>query len=296
MMHADETPVDEAMVRRLLHTQMPTFADLPLRVVEPWGTDNAIWRLGEDLVVRLPRIGWARTQVERDAVWLPRLTPRLPVAIPAPVAVGDPGEGYPYPWAVHRWIEGEPAARSRMDDPKVFATDLARFVARLRETPADGDDVPVARNPARPLCDYDEATRVVIEGASHLIDTERALAVWEAGLNAKPHSGPPVWVHGDLEGNCLLRNGRLGGVIDWGSLCVGDPAVDVQVVWSPLFNEASRAAFLDALGVDDDTLARSRAAAINQACAALPYYLDTYPEIVERSWHKLAVLGVMPVV
>jgi aminoglycoside phosphotransferase (APT) family kinase protein len=101
-------------------------------------------------------------------------------------------------------------------------------------------------------------------------------------------------VQGDLEGNCLVRDGRLCGIVDWGSACAGDPAVDVQVVWSPLFTDESRGVFLDALGVDDATLARSRGAAINQACAALPYYLHTYPRIVERSWHKLAALGVLP--
>lgn len=89
-----------------------------------------------------------------------------------------------------------------------------------------------------------------------------------------------------------MRDGRLAGLVDWGSACGGDPAVDAQVVWSPLFTEASRAAFLSALEVDDATLARSRGAAINQACAALPYYLHTYPLIVERSRHKLAALGV----
>ena len=105
-----------------------------------------------------------------------------------------------------------------------------------------------------------------------------------------------MWVQGDLEGNCLVGDdGRLCGIVDWNSACVGDPAVDVQVVWSPLFTDASRRTFLDALDVDDATLIRrSKGAAINQACAALPYYLDTYPLIVERSWHKLAALGVGP--
>lgn len=105
----------------------------------------------------------------------------------------------------------------------------------------------------------------------------------------------PIWVQGDLEGNCLVRDGRLCGIVDWGSACASDPAVDIQVVWSPLFTDESRGAFLDALDVDDATLMRSRGAAINQACAALPYYRDTYPLIVERSWHKLAALGVLPV-
>ena len=107
-------------------------------------------------------------------------------------------------------------------------------------------------------------------------------------------AGSPVWVHGDIEGDCLLRSGHLLGIVDWGSACAGDPAVDIQVVWSPLFTEDSRRVFLDALGVDDAALARSRGAAIHQACGALRYYLDTYPLIVERSWHKLAAPGVEP--
>lgn len=292
-MHHDEVPVDETLVRRLLAAQLPDWAELPLTIVEPWGTDNAIWRLGDDLVVRLPRIGWARGQVLRDATWLPRLAPHLEVPIPEPVAVGEPGEDYPYPWAVHRWIDGEPAHLDRIADRSAFAHDLARFVTRLRAVPA-AEDAPLARNRARPVADYDEATRAVIAGAAHLVDAPAAVAVWEEALAARPHEGPSVWVHGDLDGNVLLRNGRLAGVVDWGSLCVGDPAVDAQVVWSPLFDDRSRAVFVEALGVEDEQLARSRGAAIHQACAALPYYLHTYPAIVARSWAKLAVLGVGP--
>ena len=140
--------------------------------------------------------------------------------------------------------------------------------------------------------EYDDATRLAIQRAAHLIDAPAALAVWEEALSAPSYAGAPGWVQGDLEGNCLANQGRLCGIVDWGSSCVGDPAVDVQVVWSPLFTNESRRAFLDDLEVDDATLARSRGAAINQACAALPYYLNTYPQIVERSWHKLRELGV----
>jgi aminoglycoside phosphotransferase (APT) family kinase protein len=288
-MHDDEVEVDEALVRRLLAAQLPELAGLPLAIVEPWGTDNAIWRLGPDLVVRLPRIRWAVGQIDREATWLPRLAPHLPVAVPGPVALGEPGEGYPHRWAVHRWIPGEGAALHRMDDPVRFARDLAMVVERLQTVPTDG--APAARNRARPPQAYDESTRAAIDRASHLIDAPAATAVWEEALAAAP-SGGVVWVHGDLEGNCLVRDGRLGGLVDWGSACAGDPAVDVQVVWSPLFTEASRQVFLDALEVDDDTIARARGASVNQACAALPYYLDTYPLIVERSWHKLDALGV----
>lgn len=289
-MHVDEVDIDEALVRRLLASQLPRWSALPLTVVEPWGTDNAIWRLGDELVVRLPRIAWAAPQVELEATWLPRLAPHLPIAVPQPIAIGEPAHGYPHRWAVHRWLPGDPASYERVAAPDDFAADLARVVAALQRMPTDG--APPARNRARPLAEYDGDTRRVIEGAGHLVDADAARAVWESAIGARPHDGPPVWVHGDLEGNCLLLDGRLAGLVDWGSVCAGDPAVDVQVVWSPLFDDRSRTVFLDALGVDADTLARSRGAAIQQACAALPYYAETYPLIVERCWHKLAQLGV----
>lgn len=291
-MHNEEVEVDDSLVRHLLASQMPGLADRRLTMIEPWGTDNAIWRLGDDLVVRLPRIHWATGQIEREATWLPRLAPHLPVAVPEPVAVGVPGDGYPYRWAVHRWIPGDGASLERVDSPVTFSLDLADVVRRLQAVPTDG--APSARNRARPLHEYDESTRQAIDSASHLIDAVAALAVWDEALAAPPYDGPPVWVQGDLEGNCLVRDGRLCGIVDWGSACAGDPAVDVQVVWSPLFTEGSRRAFLDSLDVDNATLARSRGAAINQACAALPYYMHSYPLIVERSWHKLDSLGVRP--
>lgn len=289
-MHHDEIHVDEGLVRRLLAQQFPKVASATLTPVEPWGTDHAIWRLGDDLVVRLPRIHWASDQVELEDRWLPFFASRLPIAVPEPVAVGQPGNGYPFRWAVHRWLPGAAAMPTSIGDSVAFALDLAHVARALRRVPSDG--APAAKNRARPLREYDDATRSAIDGAGELIDADAALAVWEKALAAPPHDGPPVWVHGDLEGNCLVRGGRLSGLVDWGSACAGDPAVDVQVIWSSLFTDGSRRAFLRELEVDDATITRSRGAAINQACAALPYYLHTYPGIVERSWHKLAVLGV----
>lgn len=291
-MHDDEVDVNHQLVAELVASQHHELADLQLTVVEPWGTDNAIWRLGEDLVVRLPRIPSASGQVERDATWLPVLAPSLPRPIPEPIAIGEPQAGYPFRWAIHRWIPGEAATLAGQAAPETFARDLAAFVESLQAVPST--DAPPARNRARPLHHYDAETRRAIESASHLIDADAATEVWEQAVAATPHRGPAVWVHGDLEGNCLLADGDLSGIVDWGSVCAGDPAVDVQVAWSPLFTERSRAVFLDALGADEASVARSRGAAIHQACAALPYYLHTYPEIVERSWHKLAALGVRP--
>lgn len=289
-MHEDEVEIDHGLVRRLVATQFPQLADQPLRMVEPWGTDNAIWRLGGDMVIRLPRIHWATEQVDKEATWLPRLARYLTVSLPKPIAIGEPSAEYPYRWAIHQWLPGDPASHERIDNPLDFADELAQTVIELRSVPIEG--APPARNRARPLQDYDESTRRAIAAASHLIDADAALSTWDDALAAPPHDEPPVWVHGDLEGNCLLADGRLSGLVDWGSACAGDPAVDVQAVWSPLFTEDARTRFLDLVGADDATTTRSRGAAINQACAALPYYLHTYPLIVERSRHKLRALGV----
>ena len=141
--------MDEALVHRLLVAQLPALAELPLRIVEPWGTDNAIWRLGEELVVRLPRIGWAASQPDKEARWLPQLAPELMVAIPVPVAIGEPSEEYPFRWAVHRWLPGHPAGPGRIGDQRAFAADLARTVIELRSVPTRG--APPAHNRARPL-------------------------------------------------------------------------------------------------------------------------------------------------
>lgn len=209
----------DALVRRLLAAQMPHLADRSISMVEPWGTDNGIGRLGDDLVVRPPRIGWAEGQVAREATWLPRLAPHLPVAVPEPAAVGAPVDDCPYRWGVHRWIPGHGADLSTIDDP-------ARWPSSSR-TSSRRSSACRRRVPRRPA-----------------IELGRGFGGLGRGLVAAPHDGPPVWVHADLEGDCLVQDGRLGGVVDWGSSCAGDPTVDVPVVWSPLFTEESRTAFL----------------------------------------------------
>lgn len=289
-LHDDEVEIDEGTARRLISSQFPDLADEPLLIVEPWGTANAVWRVGGELVARFPRYPGSAAQPERDHRVLPLMASHLKVPVPEAVAVGRPDGDYPFAWSLHRWIDGEPAEWAAMPDPSPFALDLADTMRELQGIPAV--DAPPARNRARPLADYDAETRHWIAGAADVVDADAALAVWGDALAAPPHDGAPVWVHGDLEGNCLAHRGRLAGLVDWGSACAGDPAVDVQVVWSPLFDETSRRAFLDALDVDDATLRRSRGAAVNQACAAMAYYLDTYPPIVERSRHKLTQLGI----
>lgn len=293
-MHDDEVAVDEAVVRRLLESQLPDLAGLPLQRIEAWGTDHVIFRLGEHLSVRLPKIGWATGQGERESTWLPRLAPHLPVEVPVPVAVGRPADGFAHPWYVAPWLDGanpDPAS----DDLVPLAVDLAAFVRALQRIPATG--APSTRPGRRggPLAAADSSTRVPAERlrAETGVDVDALLAVWEAGVRAPAWAGPAVWVHGDLmEGNLLVRDGRLTGVIDWGGLSAGDPAVELMVAWS-LFDARSRAVYRDALGfVDDAMWLRGRAWAVSAALQALPYYRDTNPDIVARSWRTVrAVLS-----
>jgi aminoglycoside phosphotransferase (APT) family kinase protein len=278
-MHVDEVDTDVSLVGRLLAAQFPQWADLPIEPVLSTGTDNAIYRLGDDMAVRLPRIHGATGQVDKEHRWLPRLAPLLPLAIPIPLAKGTPGEGYPWHWSVYRWLEGQNATIERIADPCQAARQLAQFIAALQRIDPTGGPHPGQYNSYRgvPLAMRDSQTRAAISSLDGMLDTGAVTAVWEAALNAPLWSGPPVWIHGDLQGgNLLVQQGRLSAVIDFGCLGVGDPACDLIVAWS-LFSGESRDAFRAALPVEDATWARGRGWALSQALIFIPYYLDTNP-------------------
>jgi aminoglycoside phosphotransferase (APT) family kinase protein len=287
-MHADEVATDAALVRRLLAAQFPQWADLPIAPVASAGTDNALYRIGDALVVRLPRIAGATGQVDKDHRWLPRLAPHLPLAIPAPLAKGEPGEGYPYPWAICQWLAGENATFDRLADPRQAATDLARFIAALQRIDATGVRGNLGSRGVL-LATRDAYTRAAIADAHNLglIDTDAVLAAWEAALQAPTWDRPPVWLHGDLQsGNLLATDGRLSAVIDFGCLNVGDPAADVMAAWLYLPAEV-REDFRAALGVDDATWARGRGWALSVSIVALPYYHITNPVLAGISRHAI---------
>lgn len=287
-MHADEVDIDEALVRRLLATQLPQFAERPLTQIEAWGTDHAIFRLGDDLSVRLPKIGWAAKQGEKETRWLPRLAPHLPIEVPVPVAVGEPADGYPFGWYVSPWLEGENPPVDGSLDLRQLAVDLAAFVLALQRIDTTGAPTPKPAQRGGPLALADRSTREPAAQLHDETDVDALLAVWDAGLDAPSWAGPAVWAHGDLaDGNLLVRDGRLSGVIDWGSLIVGDPAVELMVAWN-LFDTESRAVYREALGfVDEAMWLRGRAWATSAAIQALPYYRDTNPDIVARSWRTV---------
>jgi aminoglycoside phosphotransferase (APT) family kinase protein len=268
-MHADELDVDVGLVRRLLQAQFPAWSELPLEPVLPRGTDHAIFRLGDELVVRLPRIGWAVGQPELEQEWLPRLAPHLTLAVPRPVALGAPGEGYPHRWAVHTWVPGEPATAERIGDPVEAALDLARFVTALWRI--DTADAPPAGR-GEPLSTRDEQTRIWLGRLDGVVDTAAVTEVWEAALAAPVWDGSPLWVHGDLDSrNLLAVDGRLSGLVDFGCLGVGDPACDVSTAWK-MFPGETRDAFRAELGVDDATWSRARGHVVSQSLGALAYY------------------------
>jgi aminoglycoside phosphotransferase (APT) family kinase protein len=273
-MHDHEVDIDAALVCRLLAAQLPRWADLPIEPVPSAGTDNALYRLGDDRVVRLPRVQWAAGQVDKEQRWLPKLAPLLPLTIPVPLAVGAPGEGYPWHWSVYEWLEGEDATLENVADPSEVARELARFVVDLQRIDPGGGPSPGRHNVFRgvPLAMRDEYTRSAITALQDVLDTDVATAAWEAALEQPAWDGPPVWIHGDLKpGNLLARRGRLDAVIDFGCLGVGDPACDLQVAWN-FFSGEARSAFREALQVDGTTWARGRGWALSVALVALPYY------------------------
>jgi aminoglycoside phosphotransferase (APT) family kinase protein len=279
-MHADEAEIDADLVRRLLAAQFPHWADLSIEPVASAGTSNALYRLGDDMSVRLPRIAEATGQVATERRWLPRLAPLLPLTIPEPLAEGAPGEGYAWPWGVYRWIEGETATRGRIADLREAAVELGRFVAALqRVDPADGP-TPCERGSSRgaPLATRDTAVREAIAALAGTLAADAPTAAWEAALSAPEWTGPPVWLHGDLyEENLLAAAGRLTAAIDFGCLGVGDPACDLMVAWTYLTAD-TREAFREQLVIGDDaTWARGRGWALSMGLIALPYYVHSNP-------------------
>jgi aminoglycoside phosphotransferase (APT) family kinase protein len=275
-MHTDEVDIDAGLVSRLVAAQFPRLASLPIGEAKSTGTVNAIYRLGDHLYARLPRVGeWAR-DLEKEWHWLPKLSPHLTLRVPEPVGKGHPAGPYPFPWAIYRWIDGQPYAGELVDDERQAARDLARFVAELRRI----DPAGAPRGGRRPLRELDAATRAAIESSRGVIDGDAAIVAWEHALAAPAWEGTPVWIHTDLlRPNVLVRDGRLCTVIDFGGVGVGDTAADVIAAWSVL-GHPGRETFRDALGVDDGTWNRARGYALHQAAMIIPYYDETNPGLV----------------
>jgi aminoglycoside phosphotransferase (APT) family kinase protein len=292
-MHPGTHPIDDDLVRRLIAGQFPQWAGLAVARFPSGGTVNAMYRLGGDMVVRLPLVRGGAGDVSLEREWLPRLAPYLPTPVPEVLGVGEPAEGYPWPWSVYSWLAGENPSAGALSEPVLLAEDLAGFVAAMRSITLAGG--PRAHR-GGPVASLDAATRAAIEELRKIphegLDCDAAVAVWEAALRAPGWDGPPVWLHADLmPANLLVEGGRLTSVIDFGCVGVGDPACDLFPAWN-LLPAKGREAFRESLSVDDATWTRGRGRTLSQALIALPYYRNTNPAMASNARYVIrTVLG-----
>lgn len=281
--------IDIDLARRLIRMQFPQWSELPLELLDPAGSDHMIYRLGQDLAVRLPRHAGAVGQARKEFEWLPRLAPCLPLAIPVPVGVGEPAYGYPWQWAVSRWLDGEVATVDGLAESAPAAVQLGEFLTALhRFAPRDVRALATRedlRN--RPLAERDQATRAAIAAVEGAFDATALTRLWDEALSADEWDRPPVWVHGDFHtGNLLTEGGHVTAVIDWGGLAISDPACDLTVAFT-LMSASSRAAFRAVLDVDDATWTRGRGWALATGLNAYTTYAAVSPQVAAQTTRQI---------
>nr|WTB32537.1 aminoglycoside phosphotransferase family protein [Streptomyces sp. NBC_00830] len=282
------------LVRSLLKAQRPAWADLPLSPAGA-GTDNTMYRLGDDLLVRLPRTADKGGSVRKEQVWLPHLAPLLACPIPEPVHAGTPTNAFPLVWSVYRWIDGDEAGPDTVRDWAAFGADLAAVVRELHSIDLMGaaraDDLSWYRGGSLQACDQwiskcleDCRTTVGPE-----LDVETLEQLWRAALALPEPSGPHVWLHGDLKPtNLLVREGKLRAVIDFGGLSVGFPDAEHSTIWD--LPSQARQAYWDTLNLDDLTWARARAWAVAVGVSGISYYWHTFPAFVAECRARLQAI------
>lgn len=293
-MHPDEIPASAALVHRLLTEQFPRWARLSLRPVASAGSDNHLFRLGADRLVRLPRRPGAAEQLAKQHEWLPRWLSQLPLRVPKPLGLGCATATFPWAWSVFDWIEGQTATRESLAADASAPEQLGRFLHALQQQDTRDGPTPGPHNAFRgePLAARDGAVRAGLAALGDSIDVARAIEVWEASLATPLHTGAPRWLHGDLlPGNVLLAEGSLVAVIDFGLMAVGDPACDLMAAWT-LFDRGARARFRGAVQADDAAWMRGRGWALAFAAVALPYYRPRRHPLAEVASRTLdEVLG-----
>lgn len=275
-MHDDEVTISEDQVRALLADQHPRWRDLPVRALPHRGTDHAMFRLGDDLAVRLPRIAWAGDAGEHERDVTERLSTIVGVEAPVPVALGQPGRGYPWRWSVVRWVHGSTPTQPS----PALAARLADVVGRLRAV-----DLPGRRNDKRAhaLADLTDLLETDLLAVADEVPVDLVRRAWAQSCEAEPWDGTGVWLHGDLApGNLVVRDGVLVGLLDWGGAGLGDPSGDLGPAWNFL-DAPSRAVFRDALGDDEAVWLRGRGWALRQALLQLPYYRTRYVPLAEHA-------------
>lgn len=289
----DRIVISTQQVRALIASQFPQWAELDVRPVELSGWDNRSFRLGDDMLVRLPSAGRYVAQVEKEHRLLPKLAPLLPFPIPKPLAIGEPGQDYPFPWSVYGWLEGEPLARHLGHiDLATIAVDVAAFLKSLQGI--DATDGPLAGehnfHRGGSLAVYDGEARAATLRLADEVDQRLAMEIWQLALSSS-WQGQGVWVHGDIaEGNLLVRDGRLSAVIDFGSSGVGDPSSDLILAWNVLDAE-SRNVFRLAMDLDNATWQRGRGWALWKALITLKAQRGRDEKLAE--WSRRTIREVM---
>lgn len=272
-MPAAEVVVTAELVRDLIASQHPEFSGLAVRELAN-GWDNVLFRLGEDLLVRMPRRGLGASLVAREQRWLPALAPALPLAVPAPVRTGEPGPGYPWSWSIVPFAPGRIAAVDPPADPVAAARTLGSFLKALH-VPAPPDAPP---NPSRggPLAGRAGTDMVNLDALAGRVDRAAVLRTHRDGVTSSGWQHAPVWLHGDLHpANVIVSDGRVSAVIDFGDLTSGDPATDLAICWMML-PAAARAEFRAAYGHtrDEALWRRTRGWALAFALVYLAHSAD----------------------
>ncbi|GAA0970994.1 aminoglycoside phosphotransferase family protein [Actinocorallia libanotica] len=267
-----EIEIDAELVRELLRDQHPDLADRPV-TFGARGWDNQLWRLGDDLAVRLP---WATDSAAelllKEYAWLPSLAARLPLPVPVPQRLGEPSALFPQRWIVTTWVPGEPADRAPVTCGAEAADALAAFLTALHQ-PAP-DRAPAGRDRGGPLPHYTEGFAAGLAWAAEaglISDPDAVRAVWDDAAAAPGWDGPALWLHGDLHpANVLTTDGTISGVIDFGDMFAGDPAYDLAAAWILLPDGAIDRFHAAYRPIPDvDTLRRARGLAVLKALACI---------------------------
>jgi aminoglycoside phosphotransferase (APT) family kinase protein len=288
-LHAGEIDISTDLAAKLIAGQFPQWAGLPVRAVTSAGTECVLYRLGDDLVIRLPRRpGKSLDSLLTEGV-LARLAPFLPVPVPELMAEGRPTADYPASWGVLRWLEGDTPVEGHLTAPGLLAVDLADFLLALWRI--DLAEVDLAGCPAAyrggPLAEEHEFTLGAIERVRDQIDADAARTIWDDAMELPAWDGPHTFVHADMmPGNVVTRDGRLSAVIDFGTAGIGDPSVDLIVAWM-LLPDHARPAFRRATGVDAATWLRGRARALSWPLGHLLYYQDTSPVMADNARYTI---------
>lgn len=284
-LHSDEVNINNKIVRQLLTQQFPEFTHLKLESVYPEGTDNKLYKLGDDKVIRMPRMERSAINIKKESQWLSQLVPLLPIAIPEPLAQGQPSINYPFPWLICQWLEGRNPDKENELNYDQAAVDLGNFIVSMQKI--NFPDAPACSR-GQPLSTRDQETRKSIKLLDNTFNIGLLTKIWESLLTTPKWQGRPTWIHGDLHpGNLLSQSGRITAVVDFGSVGVGDPACDLMAAWTLLTTE-TRENFRTIIQADDPTWRRGCGWALHFGIVAYPYYKDTNPTLADIAKRTLS--------